>query len=73
MLQDLLLAQPPTHIPERRVDPRTAVCLRPGTRHMAAGANSARCVFMDPAIVGAGLVREGGRSRAVEALTIVRS
>ena len=27
----------------------------------------------DPAIVGAGLVREGGRSRAVEALTIVRS
>ncbi len=33
-----------------------------------------RCHFTpDPAIVGAGLVREGGRSRAVEALTIVRS
>ncbi len=32
-----------------------------------------RDVNPDPAIVGAGLVREGGRSRAVEALTIVRS
>ena len=38
-------------------------------RHVAEGG-----VFTpDPAIVGAGLVREGGRSRAVEALTIVRS
>ena len=27
----------------------------------------------DPAIVDAGFVREGGRGRAVEALTIVRS
>ena len=32
-----------------------------------------QAITPDPAIVGAGLVREGGRSRAVEALTIVRS
>ena len=30
-------------------------------------------VIPDPAIVGAGLVREGGRIRAAEAVTIVRA
>ncbi len=44
-----------------------------GKQSFTVSTKMAQYIIPDPAIVGAGLVREGGRSRAVEALTIVRT